>query len=143
MGNQKDTIFGKKGQLCSTLSDCSKCNVTQTSHNDSANMPNNIEILFNLKYPSRQKYYVIIQTFQILLRASASIRRILWGVKPQGKNLPKFYTVKRFLIFFQFICPSIEFKIIVLHDGMPYIVIMIKAGLKTKVEITSFTYLLI
>ena len=106
-------------------------------------MPNNIEILFNLKYPSRQKYYVIIQTFQILLRASASISRILWGMKPQGKNLPKFYTGKRFLIFFQFICPSIEFKIIVLHDGMPYIVIMIKAGLKTKVEITSFTYLLI
>ena len=26
---------------------------------------------------------------------------------------------------------------------LPYIVIMIKAGLKTKVEITSFTYLLI
>lgn len=57
-----------------------------------------IEILFlNLKYPSRQN--VASQTFQILQRAPPSISRILWDVKSQGKNLPKFYTVKCFLIF--------------------------------------------
>ena len=102
-----------------------------------------IEILFlNLKYPSRQN--VASQTFQILLRAPPSISRILWGVKSQGKNLPKFYTVKCFLIFPNlFVLNSIEFKINVLHHGTPYIVITIKTGLKTKVEITSFTYSLI
>ena len=45
--------------------------------------------------------------------------------------------------FTKFICPYIVIKINVLHDGIPYIVIMIKTGLKTKEEITSFTNLLI
>ena len=65
----------------------------------------------------------------------------MWNHK--AKTFPNFLHSQTFPNFSKFICPSIVFKIDVLHDGMPYIVITIKTGLKTKEEITSFTYLLI